>query len=646
MEKAKQRSVEEVEGSCGSGSSSQQQSSSDRNFPTLNLDPTNTQPVLVIQSPKTPTLSRKLKAISLDSDPKPQTDISRDVYSMPNTPKKQNKKYLTDFDSKTLAPTSNLKRFSSNVSISGSQTLKTLPEIMTLQDFSEPRIEPVRIKAKGLLERRGSNASLTIDLSSSNEKPPPISKLNTAKSISNLNLTSFGGNCDCPSNKKFKNVKEFDRRKSQIHLETCGNCTIYESVPSKANNCKGKLKLCNCICNLKCERKSLSNENLYVPPCNYCQHQTGALGNNQSKICKGNRTARYPHQADLEASQLLSDDFKLHLQNVQYLQTAGSVLTINELKLFCEAQRVPSLHQEFWEVPLNLQEKCIVSGSQSRNRYKGVLPNEHSRVHLSEVQPYIHANYIKGPDYTESSYIATQGPMAHTCEDFWEMIWLTKSNCIVMLTQLIEKGRNKCELYFPLGKSSKNDTEKSFYFLKSIKSQDKFTFDARRVYEEEIIKIEEVNEITFGQYKIKYLSKEDLGDCVLRHFALEKGKHGRKITHFWYPNWQDHKMADSEEVLQLALRVIKFIDNNKNIKRIRKDEKNPLVVHCSAGIGRTGCFLAILNGIQQLRSNFNVDVLAILCSLRLHRGGMVQTAEQYELIHKVLRLYTEHFLQQ
>lgn len=88
--------------------------------------------------------------------------------------------------------------------------------------------------------------------------------------------------------------------------------------------------------------------------------------------------------------------------------------------------RVPKLHQEFWEVPLNLQEKCYVSGTQNKNRYKGVLPNEHSRVHLPGVQTYIHANYIKGPDYTETAYIATQGPMAHTCQDFWTMVWQSK----------------------------------------------------------------------------------------------------------------------------------------------------------------------------------------------------------------------------
>lgn len=112
------------------------------------------------------------------------------------------------------------------------------------------------------------------------------------------------------------------------------------------------------------------------------------------------------------------------------------------------------------------------------------------------------------------------------------------------------------------------------------------------------------------------------------------------------------------QVLRIARRVLQVMDANKPIgegrpevsikmnraKRSKSEEvegRKPVVVHCSAGIGRTGCFLAILNGMQQLRSNYNVDVLAILCSLRLNRGGLVQTAEQYELIHRVLTLYCD-----
>lgn len=698
-------------------------SKKERNFPTLDLSQTtlNTseQPVLIVQSPKTPTLSKKLKAVSLDSEPTAQSsnlEVCRDVFSMPNTPKRQIKPKLScDFEDSpqklTLAPVlnSNLKKFASNTSISGSQTLKTLPEVMTLQDFSDgPITVPIKLKAKGLLERRGSNASLTIDLGSNSSipdvKPVALNRLNTAKSVSNLTLSTFDSDKICSCLKKCEAQAKYvasDRRKSQ---EACGNCTIYESVPSIMSSCKAAKcqlpKKCNCC--TKSRRKSLSNENLYIPPCGFCQ--TGAFKEctGTSKHCKGYRKAYYPRQPDLETTQLLSEDFKLHLENVQYLQTAGNLLTIKELQRACEVSRVPKLHQEFWEVPLNLQEKCYVSGSQSRNRYKGVLPNEHSRVHLPGPQSYIHANYIKGPDYTDTLYIATQGPMAHTCQDFWEMVWSTHCKCIVMLTGLVEKGWSKCELYFPLGKKD-DSTEKSFYYVKTTKVRDKFTFDTKintQQYEEETQAFEQVNEVTFGNYRITYLRESSVEECYIRQLKLSKldsSAEPRIISHYWLPNWPDHKMACPDQVLKMAIDVLnlmlpmrKLTDNKLNdiSKKIdeslsqstnyktdlksrsnsenfeskmskrdvmlaiskgtpearRKSMENvklPVIVHCSAGIGRTGCFLAILNGIQQLRANATVDVLAILCSLRLNRGGMVQTAEQYELIHRVLSLYAE-----
>lgn len=105
----------------------------------------------------------------------------------------------------------------------------------------------------------------------------------------------------------------------------------------------------------------------------------------------------------------------------------------------------------------------------------------------------------------------------------------------------------------------------------------------------------------------------------------------------------DSKLQNLNKVGTFNKRDLKTIkpggaERKKSTEQIRL----PIVCHCSAGIGRTGCFLAILNGIQQLRTNNSVDVLAILCSLRLNRGGMVQTAEQYELIHRVLSLYCDN----
>lgn len=330
----------------------------ERNFPVLDLKDqpsldSMTQPQLVIQSPKTPTLSRKLKAVSLDADPPTQSsnlEVCRDVFSVPNTPKRQIKPKLScDFEDgpqkSTLAPnfSSNLKKFASNNSISGSQTLKTLPEIMTLHDFSDgPVVEPVKLKAKGLLERRGSNASLTIDLGSNTNivetKSTIFSRLNTAKSVSNLNLSSFetsGKQCHCLKSKRCDSPSKLaDRRKSQ---ETCGNCIIYESIPSKVNGGNKKYPpSIQCSCCAKSRRKSLSNENLYVPPCGFCQSGTIRHCTGTNKQCKGFRKACYPRQSDVETSQLFSEDFKLHIQNIQYLQTAGNVLSVRDLQQSCE----------------------------------------------------------------------------------------------------------------------------------------------------------------------------------------------------------------------------------------------------------------------------------------------------------------------
>lgn len=253
-----------------------------------------------------------------------------------------------------------------------------------------------------------------------------------------------------------------------------------------------------------------------------------------------------------------------------------------------------------------------------------------------------------------------------------------------MLTGLIEKGKSKCELYFPLGKT-RDSLDKSYFYVQSAKMRDKFTFDSKNTQPEmETHAFEEVNEVTFGKYCIRFVKRESLDECHIRHLEVTKIKATeapRIVYHYWFSNWPDHHMASPQQVLKIALDVLNVMethktnDNTSDISRAElsgnstkfdlrngRDSTNfsllksklsqerrgsseciklPVIVHCSAGIGRTGCFLAILNGIQQLKANSKVDILAILCSLRLNRGGMIQTAEQYELVHRVLNLYTQ-----
>ncbi|KAI4454997.1 receptor-type tyrosine-protein phosphatase [Holotrichia oblita] len=288
-------------------------------------------------------------------------------------------------------------------------------------------------------------------------------------------------------------------------------------------------------------------------------------------------------QADIDTSQMLSEEFKSHLQNIQYLQTAGNVLTIADLRSTCEC------------------------------------------------------------------------------------------NCIVMLTGLVEKGRSKCELYFPLGKKGPSN-EPSYYSVTTTKIHDRFTFDSRsttlQYEEEETVTFEELNIVQHGKFEIIYDSEENLDECVIRRLELvlkialhvldlmNRKNQEEKFDNNAISSKKTKRNDDnSKDMVVDTVKVInrmgmsRHLHNGglpKNFKQRSVEKKKspegrpvPIIAHCSAGIGRTGCFLAILNGIQQLRSNFNVDVLAILCSLRLHRGGMVQNAEQYELIHRVLNLYVD-----
>uniref|UniRef100_A0A673MZF7 protein-tyrosine-phosphatase n=1 Tax=Sinocyclocheilus rhinocerous TaxID=307959 RepID=A0A673MZF7_9TELE len=112
---------------------------------------------------------------------------------------------------------------------------------------------------------------------------------------------------------------------------------------------------------------------------------------------------------------------------------------------------------------------------------------------------------------------------------------------------------------------------------------------------------------------------------------LSRGQ-SRKVQHYWYTSWPDHKTPESAgPLLQLV--------NDVEEDRRGFTSCGPVIVHCSAGIGRTGCFIATTIGCRQLELQGVVDVLGIVCQLRTDRGGMIQTEEQYEFVHHVLSLY-------
>ncbi|XP_071441159.1 tyrosine-protein phosphatase non-receptor type 5-like isoform X2 [Hetaerina americana] len=287
----------------------------------------------------------------------------------------------------------------------------------------------------------------------------------------------------------------------------------------------------------------------------------------------------------------------------EYLLSAGNRLSRGQLRTCLRDPK--ALHNEFWEVPSNHPEHSGVAGSGTRNRYRSILPNERSRVNLSEkdsdpITSYINANYVRGYDGEERAYIATQGPLPHTVQDFWEMVLQEHAPAIVMITKLKEKGRPKCENYLP---GEDGEGEKG-------------------------------SRVTHGDVTITVQNVFLKPGYTVRELILQKGEEVHETLHFWYTGWPDHRTPPSAKPLvAMAIEVESSRHNNDG------SPKGPVVVHCSAGIGRTGCFIALSVGMRQLVADGNVDVLGTVCAMRYDRGGMIQTGEQYEFVHRALCLF-------
>ncbi|XP_055761821.1 receptor-type tyrosine-protein phosphatase R-like isoform X1 [Salvelinus fontinalis] len=279
----------------------------------------------------------------------------------------------------------------------------------------------------------------------------------------------------------------------------------------------------------------------------------------------------------------------------EYLQSSGRTLSRQQLRDV--VLNTQTLHAEFAEIPMNFVDPKVmdISSHGTKNRYKTILPNPHSRVILrtkSSFDPlssYINANYIRGYLGDEKAYIATQGPMINTVNDFWQMAWQEDCPVIIMITKLREKNE-KCVLYWP---------------------------ERRGIY---------------GKVEVLINNVTECDNYTCRTLTLKQGAQSRVVKHYWYTSWPDHKTPDSAQPL---LQLMRDVEED----RTGSPSQGPVIVHCSAGIGRTGCFIATTIGCRQLEMEGVVDVLGIVCQLRADRGGLIQTGEQYEFVHHALSLF-------
>ncbi|XP_058481200.1 tyrosine-protein phosphatase non-receptor type 12 isoform X3 [Solea solea] len=230
-----------------------------------------------------------------------------------------------------------------------------------------------------------------------------------------------------------------------------------------------------------------------------------------------------------------------------------------------------------------------------KNRYKDILPFDHTRVKVAlktsnQDTDYINANFIKGMDGPEA-YIATQGPLPNTVIDFWRMNWEYNVAVIVMACREFEMGRKKCERYFPM-------------------LQDE--------------------PMSFGPFRIACESEQARTDYNIRTLAVEHENETRRITQFHYMNWPDHDVPSSFDSILDMIGLMREYQENDDV---------PICVHCSAGCGRTGAICAIdytwnLLKAGKIPEDFNV--FRLIQEMRTQRHSAVQTKEQYELVHKAI----------
>eukprot|EP00105_Crassostrea_gigas_P045917 XP_019930065.1 PREDICTED: receptor-type tyrosine-protein phosphatase H-like [Crassostrea gigas] len=291
-------------------------------------------------------------------------------------------------------------------------------------------------------------------------------------------------------------------------------------------------------------------------------------------------------------------------------KSASSMADLNDVKLISENLGdipIKELHNyilrkhevmdegfkaEFKALPEGDITRCSVGGQDKnilKNRFKNTLPYDLTRVILKEDngEDYINANFISDA-FGGQQYIASQGPKPTTVKDFWQMIWQENIHTIVMLTGIIEGKKRKCEQYWP----SPGRT------------------------------------LIYGKISVTSLEEMNYAFYTIRRLKITNDQETRYQNHFHFTGWPDHGIPSTMQLLLFYFRVKDQIRNDQ--------DTSPLVVHCSAGVGRTGTFIAIDALAQYGLSKGTVNITKYVSAMRRDRMHMIQTTGQYITVYKCL----------
>ncbi|XP_052451545.1 receptor-type tyrosine-protein phosphatase mu isoform X4 [Carassius gibelio] len=327
---------------------------------------------------------------------------------------------------------------------------------------------------------------------------------------------------------------------------------------------------------VKTNTLSTAVPNSYYPDENHTMNsETSSLVQSHTHSFKKREAVDVPYQTGQLHPAIRVADL---LQHITQMKCAEGYGFKEEYESFFEGQAAP------WD-------SAKKDENRMKNRYGNIIAYDHSRVRLQPLEgeqssDYINANYVDGY-HRPNHYIATQGPMQETVYDFWRMVWQENTATIVMVTNLVEVGRVKCCKYWP------DDTE------------------------------------IYRDMKVTLIETQLLSEYVIRTFAVEKrGAHEiREIRQFHFTGWPDHGVPYH------ATGLLGFV---RRVKAKSPANAGPMVIHCSAGAGRTGCFIVIDIMLDMAEREGVVDIYNCVRELRSRRVNMVQTEEQYVFIHDAI----------
>ncbi|XP_051282486.1 tyrosine-protein phosphatase non-receptor type 11b isoform X1 [Dicentrarchus labrax] len=306
--------------------------------------------------------------------------------------------------------------------------------------------------------------------------------------------------------------------------------------------------------------------------------------------------------------------------NATRINAANIENRVRELNKVADNSEKPK--QGFWEeFEVLQQQECKLlyprkegqkPENKSKNRYKNILPFDTTRVEIREADPdvpgsdYINANYIRsmheeGRHVDEGKvFIATQGCLQNTVIDFWKMVYQENTHVIVMTTKEVERGRNKCVRYWPDLHGTKE----------------------------------------FGKVLVRNVDERPAQDYILRKLEvtrLDRKEPLRYIWHYQYLSWPDHGVPNEPGG------VLWFLEEVNRTQSTIPDT-GPIVVHCSAGIGRTGTIIVIdilIDIINRQGLDCDIDIPKTIQRVRQQRSGMVQTEAQYKFIYMAVQQYID-----